>query len=86
MAEDTAEKFVELLVASGCTEADAVDVATKVANVVAAAWGAEGRGVEGLGIAADEGLPVEPAVAELLERLEVLRAATDDAITALRGR
>src|SRR5918998_1007008 len=42
-------------------------------------------GVEGLGIAADEGLAVEPAVEELLDTLEVLRGATDDAIEALRG-
>jgi hypothetical protein len=41
--------------------------------------------VEGLGIAADEGLAVEPAVEELLDTLEVLRGATDDAIEALRG-
>ena len=44
VAEDTAEKIAELLVASGRTHANAVDIATKVANVVAAGWGTEGRG------------------------------------------
>ena len=86
VAEDNAEKFAELLVSSGRTEEDtALDVATKVANVVAAAWGTEGRGVESLGIAADEQLPIDPAIDELIVLLETLRSSSDDAIAALRA-
>ncbi|MDQ3631346.1 MAG: hypothetical protein M3417_08805 [Actinomycetota bacterium] len=86
VAEDNAEKFAELLLDNGrADEETALDVATKVANVVAAAWGAEGRGVEGLGIAADEKLPVDDAIEELATQLVTLRDASDAAIAALRA-
>lgn len=86
VAEDNGEKLFELLIASGrANEAVALDVATSVAEVVAAAWGYEGRAVEEAGVAADESLPVDPVIERLIADLETLGDATDRALNALRA-
>lgn len=86
VAEDSLEKFAEHLLDSGtvANEQDAIDVAMRLGNVVAAAWVYEGRGVEGAGRAAEDGVSPRTAVAMLVDELETLRAATDDALEALR--
>lgn len=85
VAEDSLEKFAELLVERGTDEQDALDVATKLVNVVGAAWGYEGRGVETAGNAALEGITPEDVVAQLLEELEALQTAASQASEALRS-
>jgi hypothetical protein len=87
VAEDSLAKFAEYLLASGhvADEQVAVDVATALADVVAAAWGYEGRGVEGAGTAQEDGRPPGDAVTTLVRELEQLHAVTDAALAALRG-
>lgn len=87
VAEDSMEKFAEYLLDNGrvADEATAVDVAGRLVNVVAAAWGYEGRGVEGAGSAADEGRDPQQAIDDLVAGLQQLRAMTDGALDALRG-
>ena len=86
VAEDSLEKFAEHLLDSGrvADEATAVDVAGRLVDVVAAAWGYEGRGVEGAGTAAEDGREPELAIEVLVAELEQLRATTDAALDALR--
>jgi len=83
VAEDNMEKFAEHLLATGRVEMDAqaLDVATALANVVGAAWGYEGRGVERAGAAADETRDADEVIAELAAELATL---TDAAATALK--
>jgi hypothetical protein len=87
VAEDSMEKFAEYLLDSGrvADEATAVEVAAKLADVVAAAWGCEGRGVEGAGNAAEDGRDPQDAVDVMVVELEQLRATTDAALDALRA-
>ena len=87
VAEDSMEKFAEYLLDSGrvADEATAVDVASRLVDVVAAAWGYEGRGVEGAGTAAEDGRDPNEAIDVLVAELEQLRATTDAALDALRG-
>jgi hypothetical protein len=87
VAEDSMEKFAEYLLDSGrvADEATAVDVAVRLVDVVAAAWGYEGRGVEGAGTAAEDGRDPQEAIDVLVAELEQLRAIADAALDALRG-
>jgi len=86
VAEDNLEKLAEYLLNTGrvVDEGAAVDVARALADVVAAAWGYEGRGVEGAGTAADDGGDPQEAVDRLIEELEQLRTTVDAALDALR--
>lgn len=85
VAADSAEKFAELLVnQTRAEDADALRVATSIAGVVAAAWGYEGRAVEGAGIAADENLDPQASINQLIEDLERLREASEQALASLR--
>jgi hypothetical protein len=85
-AEDNLEKFAEYLLNTGRVEHEgaAVEVARALADVVAAAWGYEGRGVEGAGTAADDGRDPQEAVDRLIEELEQSRGTADAALAALR--
>ena len=85
VAEDSLEKFAEHLLDTGrvAQEDDAVAAATLLADVVSAAWGYEGRGVEGAGNAADDGRAPDEVIAELTAELERLREATARALTGL---
>jgi len=86
VAEDNLEKFVEYLLITGRVddEGAVIDAARALADVVAAAWGYEGRGVEGAGTAADDGRDPQEVIDRLVEELEQLRATADAALDALR--
>ncbi len=88
VAEDSLEKFAEYLLDSGrvTNETAAVSAAEALANVVAAAWGFEGRGVDGAGTAADDERDPQEVIDSLLTELESLRStlgAALDAVTML---
>jgi hypothetical protein len=87
VAEDSVEKFAEYLLDRGrfADEATAVDVASRLVDVVAAAWGYEGHGVEGAGTAAEDGRDPQQAIDDLVAGLQQLRDTTDAALDALRG-
>lgn len=85
VAEDSLEKFAEHLLDTGrvAQEDDAVEVATLLADVVSAAWGYEGRGVEHAGNAADDGRTPDDVIAELTAELKSLQDATAKALAGL---
>lgn len=85
VAEDSLEKFAEHLLDTGRVgqEEEAVAVATLLADVVSAAWGYEGRGVENAGNAADDERAPDDVIAELTAELEALRDATARALDGL---
>lgn len=85
VAEDSLEKFAELLLDTGkvSEEKRALEVATLLADVVAAAWGYEGRGVDRSGTAAEDGRSPDEAIAELTAELESLEDATGKALKEL---
>lgn len=87
VAEDNMEKFALHLVDSGrvADDEEAVGVASKLVDVVAAAWGYEGNGVEGAGAAAEAGRDPQEVIDDLVRRLEQLRDGAADALDAVRA-
>jgi len=85
VTEDSLEKFAEhLLDTRRVAHGDnAVAVATLLADVVSAAWGYEGRGVESAGNAADEGRAPDEVIAVLTSELQRLHKATAQALAGL---
>jgi hypothetical protein len=85
VAEDSLEKFAEYLLDARHVhdESDALDVAGKLVDVVAAAWGYEGRAVEDAGNAAEDRRPPRDVIDELVRELELIRDRTGDALAAL---
>jgi hypothetical protein len=85
VAEDSLEKFAEYAIDSGLASEEAVvDASSKLFDVVGAAWGYEGRGVEVAGNAREDKRDPRQVVEVLIEELEQLRGVADDALAALR--
>jgi hypothetical protein len=85
VAVRTAEKLAAQMAGNAGADpsADVVAKATLVANVVAHAWRFEGRDLDAVSIAMEEGSPIEPVVATLKAGLRELAAAASAAADGL---